>query len=80
MATADDLYPMFEGYTRQQVIKALQNAKTLGWLESDGHQPRRGKGAGSGGVCTTYRVKVSEAQAVANRRPVSSVFQLGERV
>lgn len=57
-ATADDLYAELkeEGYTRHQVIKALQNAGAHGYLEGAGHVPRRGIGAGMGSACTTYRV------------------------
>jgi len=77
-ATADDLYAVLrgDGYTRQQVIKALQNARYRKLLVCDGHEPRRGEWEKRGSVCGTYRPK--EPEHPANRMPrVASVWQLG---
>lgn len=42
--TVDDLMPRLAGlgYTRDQAIKALHNAKSLGFLACDGAKPKRG--------------------------------------
>jgi hypothetical protein len=60
-ATVDDLLPMLPDYSREQVIKAMQNARQAGWLSCDGHQPRRADspskratGVGRGSVPATY--------------------------
>lgn len=37
-ATVDDLMPQFPGYTRKQIIKALQNCRKDGRLTSNGRQ------------------------------------------
>jgi hypothetical protein len=41
--TVDHLMPLLSGYTRRQVIKALQNARLRGYLECDGRGPRQGR-------------------------------------
>ncbi len=55
-ATADDLFPLLqpEGYTRQQIIKALQNGRMTKLLACDGHTPKRGN-VGGGSQCAVYR-------------------------
>jgi hypothetical protein len=66
-ATADDLLPECKGYTRAQVLKALQNAKTTGQIDSDGHVPIRGESGRRGSVCTTYRPVTGEIERAARR-------------
>ena len=75
-ATVDDLLPELaeEGYTREQVIKALQNAKHRGLLEN-----RRGKGLGPGSMPSTYTPKRTPKQRAAapSIGRVASVWELG---
>lgn len=68
-ATADDLFSILkdEGKTREQVIRALQNARASGFLLSSGREPRRGKGAGCGTECTTYRINHDRPEVIPNR-------------
>ena len=63
-----------EGYTREQVIKALQNAKHRGLLEN-----RRGKGLGPGSMPSTYTPKRTPKQRAAapSIGRVASVWELG---
>ncbi len=55
-ATADDLYPLLanEGFTRKQVIRALQNGRNKKYLLCDGPVGRQGTPKG-GMACGTYR-------------------------
>jgi hypothetical protein len=81
-ATVDDLYPMLPDYTREQVIKAMQNARQAGWLSCDGHQPRRAEvpskratGVGRGSIPATYHFvqmptfKPRAAKGLGKKRP-----------
>jgi hypothetical protein len=87
--TVDHLMPLLCGYTRSQVIKALQNARLRGYLECDGRGPRKGR-ISRGSDPATYRwtedcqpapkvdlQAVSRPRLAIHRpRPVSSVFEL----
>lgn len=71
--TVDDLMPEIDGYTRQQVLNALQNAAAIGLITCDGRRPpQKGSRLAKPG---TYRTKKTEP--TMRRRPVSSVWQLG---
>jgi hypothetical protein len=52
--TVDHLMPLLPGFTRKQVIAALQNARWSGYLECDGRGPRKGRTA-RGSDPGTYR-------------------------
>lgn len=72
--TVEDLMPEMDGYTRQQVIKALGNAAYAGLIRCDGYAgSRRGPGA-SGARPSTYRAIVK-----THARPVASVWQFAEQ-
>ena len=62
-ASADDLCPLMPDCTREQVLKALENAKDQGWLDCAGHVARKGKGVGRGSRASTYTAR-------EERRPV----------
>jgi hypothetical protein len=68
-ATVDDLLPELSGYTRTQVISALNWARQTGRLSCDGLGPRRGR-KGGGSNPGTYR-------AVPRPR-INSVFALAQ--
>jgi hypothetical protein len=64
--TVDDLHPLLPEFTREQVLRALSNARQAGWLSCDGHQPRKadsphprkqGTGVGRGSVPAMYHFK-----------------------
>lgn len=66
-ATVDDLMPKLEGFTRQQVMRALKAATDAGLIESDGWTgPRPG-----GSTPATYR-----AIRPRRSRPAASVWEL----
>ena len=73
--TVDDLMPEMEGYTRTQVIAALQNAANAGLITCDGYAgARKGHGA-RGALPSTYRAIVKQARA----RPAASVWHFAEQ-
>jgi hypothetical protein len=66
-ASVDDLLPI-EGYTRAQVLVALQNARTQGWLDCEGHAPRRGTRSGRGSVASIYIARETRLMPAPRRR------------
>ena len=78
--TVDDLMPELaeDGYTRDQVRKALLNAKFRGYLQN-----KRGRGIGRGSEPSTFTVKAGAAARVTGMAgpqivpAVASVWQLG---
>jgi Fe2+ transport system protein FeoA len=86
--TVDHLMPRLAslGFTRDQAIKALHNAKNLGYLWCEGHPPRRGLRNTEARPATYWPGKkkadpmYSQLIPVKQERPrvlVSSVFELG---
>jgi hypothetical protein len=73
--TVDDILPEMDGYSRDQVIKALNNATQYGLISCDGRGPRR-KGAGIG-KSTTQPATFRAAERQYTR--ISSVFDLAHQ-
>lgn len=70
-ATADDLLPKLEGFTRAQVMQALKNARKRGLLDSEG--PRWGGRVGR--LPGVYRPPMPKAPNPARAgAPVASVW------
>jgi hypothetical protein len=78
-ATVDDLCPHLPGYTRDQVMTAMQNARVLGLLTCEGHQPRRSAGGGRGSVPSTYRFVAMPTHKERQPRPASDYLPLRRR-
>jgi hypothetical protein len=72
--TADDVLPECEGFTRDQVMQALQNAKHNGYLASEGRQPKP-KGRKAAGLMI-YCIAPEPERAP----PANSVWQFAERM
>lgn len=70
-ATADQILPDCDGFTRTQVINALQNAAHLGLIRC---AKRLGPSAGR-----STRLGIYEPIERSYGRPVSSVWELGAR-
>jgi len=69
-ASADDILPDCEGYTRQQVLAAIQNAAQLGHIVKVG---KAGTGLGNGlGI-------YEPAPKPPGPRPVASVWEYAQR-
>ena len=82
-ATGDDLAPYLPQFTRKQIFQALQNAKWRGKLSIV--VPGRGRGRIGGktpakyGLATAGPVKHVKRVRVEVPRPVSSVWEMGDR-
>jgi predicted enzyme involved in methoxymalonyl-ACP biosynthesis len=71
--TVDDILADMEGYTRRQVIKALDNAAYAGLITCDGYAgARKGPGA-RGSLPATYRA-IKKTQS----RPAASVWHFAQ--
>ena len=65
-ATADDILPDCEGYTREQVLRAIGNAQQTGWIVKVG-------AVGNLGI-------FEPVPRPAAPRPVASVWEFAQRV
>lgn len=71
-ATADDLLSQLPGYSRRQILSALQNARYAGLLDCDG--PRLG--GSTGRMPGIYR-PVNAGKP--GRRALASIWEMGAR-
>jgi hypothetical protein len=84
-ATADDILPDLArfGFTRDQITKALANARTCGWLHSEGRNKRVGVARDQRLPTTYFPVttamdRIARALSQQTLRPmVASVWELG---
>jgi hypothetical protein len=82
-ANVDQVLPYFDGYTRKQILCAMQNAAEEGLIHSKGRIPRRG-GPRNGSMPAPYypgpSARVAARKKVPARdihcRPPASVWEL----
>lgn len=70
-STADDIVGMIPGASRDQVVKAMCDARRYGYLKLLARGKHQGRGKGS--TPATY----GPAERKEKRAPISSVWQLG---